>query len=627
MTARQYSALRLGAAALLSLALTACTQPVTLPGTPVTSLADSGPGSLRDALAGAGPADTLRLTGSGTVHLSAPLQVSQTVTILAEGVILDAGGQGRALEVVRGGRLVLRGGTLRGGVGRPLPATLSVVARPEAASQRPQALRPLAELAPTYGGLILNAGSLTLDGVTVTGGQATLGGGVANLTGGTLTVNDATEISGNTVTGLGRDYADEAGLGGGIYNAGTLQVAGGRISRNTSDWGGTGIFNAEGATLTMTGGHVDDNTCVMPVETINAVTTGCVGGGIYANGDVTISGGSVSHNVAAYFGAGITLQRATQTARPTLTISGGTIADNVTSDFQDASDGASDGAGGGGIWQDGRLIMTGGTVRGNHSVYGGGLCSAGDTQISGGLFESNTATSGGGLFVYARQGRETTNTLGGSLSVKGNTATETGGGATFAGTSVNTLSGGAVTGNTVTGDRDGGGGVRIYSAAALTMSGGEITLNAADKTGGGVVVGGHFTLTGGRIAGNTVTRTVGSGGGGGVRLYAGSVMTASGGEISGNTAQYGGGLKTDQTYRTSVSSILTLDGTTVSGNQALGSSGGGLYNDGGVLMRGGSITGNTAAQRGGGVFNSGFSLFGQSGGRVTGNAPDDVTQE
>lgn len=632
MNAPKFSAFHLSAVVLLSAAMTACNQQATPVGTPVTSLADSGPGSLRELLASARPSDTLRFTAAGTVTLSAPLQVSQNVTVIADGVIFDAAGKGRAIEVASGGTLTLKGGTLQGGVGSLLPASLQRAAvhtgrgapsLSEFTAPSAQSLRPLAGPVPTYGGVILNAGSLTLDGVKITGGRANLGGGVANLKGGTLTVSRSTEISGNTVTGFGRAYPDPAGSGGGIYNAGTLTLAGGKVVRNTSDWGGTGIFNAEGGTFTMTGGNVDDNTCVMPVETTGGYTTGCAGGGIYSSGDMSVSGGSVSRNVVSYFGAGITLQRASTTFIPKLTVSGGVIEGNTTADFMDGSEGA----GGGGIWQDGAVVMTGGTVRGNHSIYGGGLTSEGDTRISGGLFEKNTAFSGGGLFIYARQGQANTNTLGGSLSVKGNVASDTGGGVTFGGVSVSTLEGGSVTGNTVTRDKDGGGGVRIYSTAALTMSGGEISGNAAVETGGGVVVGGHFTLTGGRIAGNSVTGTVKSGGGGGVRLYAGSVMTASGGEISGNSAQYGGGIKTDQNYQQLPTSRLTLAGTTVSGNRATAYRGGGLYNDGVLTLQSGSVAGNTAAQVGGGLFNSRFSTFSQTGGNVSGNAPDDVSQE
>jgi len=55
---------------LLSVAMTACNRVATPIGTPITSLADSGPGTLRDLLATAQPGDTLRFQMPGTVNLA-----------------------------------------------------------------------------------------------------------------------------------------------------------------------------------------------------------------------------------------------------------------------------------------------------------------------------------------------------------------------------------------------------------------------------------------------------------------------------------------------------------------------------------------------------------------------------
>ena len=82
----------------LTLLLAACGGPTTPPGTPVTALTDSGPGSLREALSAAAPGDTLRLTQTGTVTLQSSLLIDKNVTIVATGVTLDAAGKGRAME-------------------------------------------------------------------------------------------------------------------------------------------------------------------------------------------------------------------------------------------------------------------------------------------------------------------------------------------------------------------------------------------------------------------------------------------------------------------------------------------------------------------------------------------------
>ena len=49
-----------------------------------------------------------------------------------------------------------------------------------------------------------------------------------------------------------------------------------------------------------------------------------------------------------------------------------------------------------------------------------------------------------------------------------------------------------------------------------------------------------------------------------------------------------------------------------------------MYNKGNLTISSGNITGNTAKTQGGGVFNSKVATYAQSGGSVTGNAPDNV---
>jgi fibronectin type 3 domain-containing protein len=91
--------------------------------------------------------------------------------------------------------------------------------------------------------------------------------------------------------------------------------------------------------------------------------------------------------------------------------------------------------------------------------------------------------------------------------------------------------------------------------------------NAADYiTGGGVYVGGTFTMNGGEISGNTAYC------GGGVHVSSPSTFTMNGGEISGNAASYlGGGV-----YVSGPSTTFTMNGGEISGNTA-SYCGGGVY--------------------------------------------------
>ena len=91
---------------------------------------------------------------------------------------------------------------------------------------------------------------------------------------------------------------------------------------------------------------------------------------------------------------------------------------------------------------------------------------------------------------------------------------------------------GAITGGWTSGF---GGGVYVAANGRFTLSGGKISGNTA-KYGGGVCVDGAFAMTGGEISGNMADYY-----GGGVYVNE-SDLDLSGGTITGNTAEYGGGV-------------------------------------------------------------------------------------
>ena len=129
------------------------------------------------------------------------------------------------------------------------------------------------------GGGILNEGNLTLINMVVASNtsSAARGSGLANY--GTLTTDTLT---------LSNNFS--FGEGGGLYNAGmaTFQNAD-EISWNTTGGGsngGGGIFNDTDGTLNLYGTSIHDN----------KVTTGTNGGGIYNQGALTMSGGSIQNN-------------------------------------------------------------------------------------------------------------------------------------------------------------------------------------------------------------------------------------------------------------------------------------------------------------------------------------------
>ena len=195
----------------------------------VTNTNDSGPGSLRQALADANNGDTIDATGvSGAITLtSGQLLVDKSVTINgagAESLAVDGNatssvfqiGSGKTVTIsdltIRNGEGNFGGGILNGG-GATLTITDST----------------LSGNIGGFGGGIFNTGTLAIVNCTVSGNAASEGAGIYN--GATSTITNST-LSGNAAPGAG----------GGCVNLGTLQIANSTLSDNSSGLGG-GVFN------------------------------------------------------------------------------------------------------------------------------------------------------------------------------------------------------------------------------------------------------------------------------------------------------------------------------------------------------------------------------------------------
>ena len=337
----------------------------------ITNTNDSGPGSLRQALALANDGDTIDATGiSGVITLTTgQLLVDKSVTINGAGADLLAI-DGNAASVVffifrnpPGETVTISGLTIRNGRGgsfgggieneETLTVTNSTIS---------------GNVAGELGGGIANSGTATLTNTIISGNSAAQGAGIYNP--GMITVINST-ISGNMARATG---------GGCTTADGTLEITNSTISNNSADVGGA-IHNG-GGTITIT------NTTV----TGNSATDG---GGVYISHGptatiVNIVNSTVSNNTAARGGGAFNVG--------TLEVTNSTISGNI-------STGDTAGDGGGAGYNAGTLNIVSSTISGNMANReGAGIYNSEDSTltISNSTFSGNVASAtGGAIFNLA----------------------------------------------------------------------------------------------------------------------------------------------------------------------------------------------------------------------------------
>jgi hypothetical protein len=134
---------------------------------------------------------------------------------------------------------------------------------------------------------------------------------------------------------------------------------------------------------------------------------------------------------------------------------------------------------GGGVLNEGRLVLRDVIVRGNTTSFlGGGVANGGSLTLAGSSsIRGNTADGGGGVYNWG------TLTLAGSSSIRGNTADVIGGGVDNDVQGVLKLKDSSRISQNIAGDSGGG----VYNDGALRMRGSSsITGNDAGGVGGGV---------------------------------------------------------------------------------------------------------------------------------------------
>jgi hypothetical protein len=358
----------------------------------VTNTDDSGPGSMRTALANSMDGDTINASSvSGTISLtSGELLVSKSVIILGPG-----------------------------------PATLAVAGN----SSGHQHVFHISQ-----------GHNVAISGLTIAIGYAS-GSFPANAGGGIYNDNSMLTVSNCIVNGNTATY------GGGIYNNGesgsaTLTLINSDVSGNNQVTEGGGIYNDGeygSATLTVINSTVSGNTTKYPSG---------YGGGIYndayeGSATVTVMNSTLNLNQAAQNGAGIYNYCEYGTA--TLTVSNSTMSANRTQ-FPYGYGGAiyNDGEyqgtaalkvinstlSGNGVYKSGGAIynyayqgsapidVINSTLSGNQvGINGGGIYNDGESQGSASLrvFNSTLSTNTGGIYNYGSANANATVEIGSTI--------------------------------------------------------------------------------------------------------------------------------------------------------------------------------------------------------------------
>ena len=345
----------------------------------VTNTNDSGPGSLRDALAIANDGDTIDATGvSGTILLTTgELQIIHNVTINGSGagnLAVDGNAISRVFEnfasnatisdlTLTNGLTVGNTASNNGGGGILNHGGLTLTDSSVSNSRTPFGRNQ-------YGGGIFNdvGATLTVTGSTIVGNHAGCAGGGIYSNNAQLTVTNSI-ISGN---GAGSFPLQCFGTGAGIFYSGegTMTVRNSIISGNRAGGPGGGMALGGTGTTIVTDSTITGNGAGGTCESCGD------GGGIYHYGhSLTLANTTISDNWAHY-GGGVW--------------GGSLIVTNSTISGNSASRSFS-----GGIEGYGTLTITNSSLSGNsNGIWNFGKAQIGDTIFNAGEFGETILNNG-----------------------------------------------------------------------------------------------------------------------------------------------------------------------------------------------------------------------------------------
>jgi hypothetical protein len=536
----------------------------------VTTLADSGAGSLRAALAAA---DALPGPDRIVFKLPAPAAHSENTITLTSGELTSKGNV--TISGPGAGKLIIDAANNSrvfdiddGNLATDSPTTIS-------------GLSIIRGKINGFGGGVYSAESLTLNNVVVSQCSANTGGGVAVEGGGSppetvsisnsfVTNNSASNVAG----GIDMDRLKSISIQKTVVTGNTSTFLVGGIYAYTRSTGTgiaiTGCTIESNSALVVAGGLELRNNATSPkAKTIvsqtiiaenSSTSAGSFGGAVFLrSGNALITGSTIQNNSAGYYGGGVAAS-----SLASLTISRSTIASNRTTAENSTSDG------GGGIFISGSgpatpepVSITGSTIAGNVSAGGGGGLLA-----TGGIALSISGTT-----------------------ITGNHAAFKGGGAATAGTGVKlvnlVVNGGTISGNSA---GDFGGGLSAAGDGKISITSTTITGNTSAKAGGGMYLSSSAATHGVVLKNLTVSSNTAGGAwiGGGVFIFATTDFHILGGLFTKNVANDGGAIAVQAS---GVGSIL---GVTATDNAATALGGAIANYSGAVSVQAAKISGNTA---------------------------------
>jgi hypothetical protein len=336
---------------------------------PVTSTNDSGPGSLRAALASAADGDTIDASGiSGTITLtSGELVVSNGVSITGPGpdqLAINGNHASRVLSIGPGVTVTVSSLTITNG-----------------------------STAAPGGGIYNGSATLTVSNCILSGNASTNWGG-----GGIYNDGFGFNNRGARLTVVNCTFSSNVGksVAGGIFNDGrnggiaTLEISGSTFSGNAASLYGGGIYSS--------GSAAGSATLTLRFCTFDGNVASNAGGGIYNDrGTLEIANSTLSGNSTLVNGSG---GGGIYNLHGTLTVSNCTLSENVAAE-------------GGGIENNGfgfraKLTIVNSTLSGNSANVGGGILIYGSDggsimTIGNSILNSNSAVgpfaSGGSILI------------------------------------------------------------------------------------------------------------------------------------------------------------------------------------------------------------------------------------